>query len=195
MAFFFFAFHVHEKTILVPLLGLGLSIRYFGHYYLDFVIFACMSMSYLLHFDIMDFQYFVSTLFFWYFGYKMIKLLESLKFIKDLTLKKYNGNSSIYFRMKLNEQTIVNYCLKLIRFIDKIYFKLIRILFYAIVIIMHVVEKLVKPPAHQPVLWYWFIDIVAFFVFAIIWIRCNVYLFYLVAKNNLKEERVIKKVD
>lgn len=191
MAFFFFSFHVHEKTILIPLLGLGLNLRYLGYYYLDFVTFACMSMFYLFRYDLMDFQYFVSTLFFFYFCHRTLKLLDAMKFFKSLTIEKNEKQSFV----KLDVQNLVDNCKKIILFIDKVYFKFIRFVFYALVVILHGVEKFVKPPAHLPGLWFWFIDILAFFVFGIVWVRTNVYLFYLVAKANLKEKRIENKMD
>ena len=194
MAFFFFSFHVHEKTILIPLLGVGLSIRYLGFYYLDFVTFASMSMFYLFRYDLMDLQYFVATCFFWYFCNKMLKLLDSMKFLKKLSLKKYENKDSGAF-VKLKEENFVKILLKSIQFIDKLYFKWVRYLFYGLVVVLHGFERFITPPPHLPGLWFWFIDILAFFVFGIIWVRSNLYLFYLVAKSNLNEKRIEKKMD
>lgn len=193
MAFFFFSFHVHEKTILIPLLGLGLSIRYLGTYYLDFVTFACMSMFYLFRYDLMDFQYFVSTIFFFIFCHRLLKVLEAMDFIKKLKVENYEKISPGF--EKVDEAKLVKNCVKLIAFIDKLYFKLVRFVFYALVIVLHVVEKYVKPPAHLPGLWFWFIDILAFFVFGIVWVRSNLYLFYLVGKSVAREKSKEKKVD
>ena len=51
MSFFFFSYHVHEKTILIPLGVLILSIRYFGMYYKDFVTFSCITLFPLMKED------------------------------------------------------------------------------------------------------------------------------------------------
>jgi len=51
MSFFFFSYHVHEKTILIPLGVLILSIRYFGIYYKDFVTFSCFTLFPLMKED------------------------------------------------------------------------------------------------------------------------------------------------
>ena len=194
MTFFFFAFHVHEKTILIPLLGLGLSIKYLGYYYLDFVTFSCMSLYFLTICDKIDCQYFITTCFFWYFCNRMLKLLESMKFLKDLSLPKYNKISSGTF-IKLNEENLLNNMLKLMRSIDNTYFKFLRFLFYGLMAFLHIIDMCVSPPSHLEGLWFWLIEIVAFFVFFIVWARSNIYLFYLVAKSSLKEKRIEKKMD
>lgn len=52
LAFFFFSYHVHEKTILLPLAGLILNIRYFGRFYFkDFVFLSCVTLYPLLKED------------------------------------------------------------------------------------------------------------------------------------------------
>lgn len=198
MCFFFFSFHVHEKTILIPLLALGLSIRYFGEYYLDFVTYASMTMFYLFRYDLMDFQYFVSTVFFFYFCHRMLKFLHEVRFLKNFWKRKnevvQNKNSDLVAN-KINEEKIAQNSIKLIRFIDKLYFKLIRVVFYFLIIVFHIAERYVTPPAHLPALWFWFIDILAFFVFVIIWVRCNILLIYMVAKQKAKERKAEKKID
>ena len=51
LAFFFFSYHVHEKTILVPLLPMMLNISIFGKYYYDFAMFATFTLYHLLKED------------------------------------------------------------------------------------------------------------------------------------------------
>ena len=51
MSFFFFSYHVHEKTIILPLAGNLLLIRYFGIYSLDFTMFGMFSLFSLLKED------------------------------------------------------------------------------------------------------------------------------------------------
>jgi hypothetical protein len=49
--FFFFSYHVHEKTIMFPLAVMVLSIKNFGIYYVDFTVFAMMTILKLLQED------------------------------------------------------------------------------------------------------------------------------------------------
>lgn len=122
----------------------------------------------------------------------MLKLLDSMNFFKKLTIE----HQKVYPTFnKMDDEKLVKNCIKLIGFIDKLYFKLVRVLFYVLVLILHIVERYVKPPAHLPGLWFWFIDILAFFVFGIVWVRTNLYLFYLVGKSVVKEKRIQKKID
>jgi alpha-1,3-glucosyltransferase len=51
MSFFFFSYHVHEKTILIPLVPLLLCIKNFNWYYLDFVNFTSITLIPLMRED------------------------------------------------------------------------------------------------------------------------------------------------
>ena len=59
MNFFFFGFHVHEKTILLPLLPLALIMTKFGEIAFDFVIAANLTMFHLMKEDGLGLQYIV----------------------------------------------------------------------------------------------------------------------------------------
>lgn len=59
MAFFFFSFHVHEKTILVPLVPYVLLAKTFRFSFLEFIDVSCFTMFHLLKEDQLEFQYWV----------------------------------------------------------------------------------------------------------------------------------------
>lgn len=68
LAFFFFSYHVHEKSVLVPLLFVCLNWKYLGGMALDFIILSSFSMYHLLRLDGQTLQYFVLNIAYWYFG-------------------------------------------------------------------------------------------------------------------------------
>lgn len=124
----------------------------------------------------------------------MLKVLEAMAFIKKLPTDRYEKIAPEHVKLD-RQRKLVRNCLSLISFIDKIYFNVLRLVFYALIIVLHLMEKFVKPPAHLPALWFWIIDIIAFLVFGIIWIRSNIYLLYMVGKAVVKEGIVQKKID
>lgn len=78
LSFFLFSYHVHEKTILVPLLFVGLTLHMFGKLGLDFVTMSSFVMYHLLKEDEMVLQYFAINLAFLYFAEPSITTLYSL---------------------------------------------------------------------------------------------------------------------
>lgn len=75
MSFFFFSYHVHEKTILIPMSIMILCIRYFGSYFTDFIFMSCITLYPLLQEDGLTMQYFVMTIVYHIFVSQIIEFL------------------------------------------------------------------------------------------------------------------------
>jgi alpha-1,3-glucosyltransferase len=72
MAFYFFSFHVHEKTILFPMAMCLLNIRKFGLYFVDFTALSIFTMYHLLKENKLQMQYVSLSLVYLYFAEKII---------------------------------------------------------------------------------------------------------------------------
>ena len=83
LAFFFFSYHVHEKSILVPLLFVCLNWKYLGGMALDFILLSSFSMYHLLRLDKQTLQYFVLNIAYWYFGGMAVELLRDMKYVQQ----------------------------------------------------------------------------------------------------------------
>ena len=87
MSFFFFSYHVHEKTILIPMIPLLLCIRYFNLYYIDFISMSCITLYPLLREDQQTINLF--ALGFCNLSYTKYENLY-IFFLKSLSLLYYN---------------------------------------------------------------------------------------------------------
>lgn len=80
MTFFMFSFHVHEKSILLPLLMAPLLIQYLGVHFVTYLIMAgTVGMYHLLKEDGQSLQYFVITIFYILFVHDFWKITSELK--------------------------------------------------------------------------------------------------------------------
>ena len=88
LTFFFFGYHVHEKTIIVPLLIILVGYKYYGRYAIDFCIMATFVMYHMLKEDGLAFQYFAYIIAYAIICYKINSLLSALKIIHKCLYKK-----------------------------------------------------------------------------------------------------------
>lgn len=80
MTFFMFSFHVHEKSILLPLLMAPMLIQYLGVNFVTYLIMAgTMGMYHLLKEDGQSLQYFVIVIFYILFMHGFGKITSELK--------------------------------------------------------------------------------------------------------------------
>jgi len=161
MAFFFFSYHVHEKTILVPLLPFAVCIRHFRYFYVDFTIVATETMFHLFKEDKLTLQYVVVTLFYLYLSEKLMRFLNVMW-----------GEKKVYD--KANPQSLLNSVMKNS---VNIYRKYFRILIYLAILGLKVAEPYVKPPARFPYIYSLGYAILGFGVFGIVWVYSNLKLY------------------
>ena len=68
MTFFFYSFHVHEKTILLPLMPLLINFSIMKYFIVDFSLVATFICFALLREDGILIQYFAVLAIYWWFG-------------------------------------------------------------------------------------------------------------------------------
>ena len=68
MTFMFFSFHVHEKTILLPLMPVLINFELMKHFIVDFSLVCAFTNFHLLHEDGLDLQYYLIFVLYYYFG-------------------------------------------------------------------------------------------------------------------------------
>ncbi len=71
LAFLFFSYHVHEKTILLPLLPVLLNYKELRFVFVDFGVMALFTNYFMLVEDGLELQYWVVLLTYCYFGHKL----------------------------------------------------------------------------------------------------------------------------
>lgn len=161
MAFFFFSYHVHEKTILLPLLPFAVCIRHFRYFYVDFTIVATEIMFHLFREDKLTLQYVVITLFYLFISEKIMRFLNLMWREK----KVYD---------KADPKSLLNFVLlKGVNF----YRKYFRILIYLAILGLKVAEPYIKPPVKFQYLYSLCYSVLGFGVFGIVWIYSNLKLY------------------
>ena len=181
MAFFFFSYHVHEKTILVPLLPLLINPRFFRHFYLDFIIFSTSTCYDLLKEDKLEIQFFIFTTFYLIFGSQLMKFLISFWDKNDIkSAIKINNNES-----KLD---------KLLRVYVSIYKRYISKLLYLLLISVMIIEAFLAPPKRFPFLYELFYAILGFIQFFIVFGYSNLKLFAIARRDSISDEKMNKNL-
>ena len=177
MSFFFFSYHVHEKTILIPLLPLLINIRFFRHFYRDFIAFSTITCYVLLREDKLDLQFFVLIIFYLIFGGQLISFLESF----------WSSSSSKQRSILLvGENKIDNF----LDFWVKFYKKYVSKLLYFAVVVGMIVERLVTPPQKLQYLY----ALTGFIEFGWVFVYSNLKLFSLIKKENFKFQQLGKNL-
>eukprot|EP00828_Plagiopyla_frontata_P043608 TRINITY_DN6866_c0_g1_i3.p1 TRINITY_DN6866_c0_g1~~TRINITY_DN6866_c0_g1_i3.p1 ORF type:complete len:352 (-),score=20.89 TRINITY_DN6866_c0_g1_i3:14-1069(-) len=200
LAFFFFSYHVHEKTILVPLLPMMLNISIFGKYYYDFAMFATFTLYHLLKEDNLVVQYYVILFLFFYFGKNIFKSMHDLKFIR-FTKRSLMSIEDIQQSIKLNSLVnfknllVKDYIFRLHQILDYLYLRYLRKALYLLAVIFHAADYFVTPPEKYPYLWQLLFSFLGFLVFGLIYIKSHLILFiYLKYSKNI-EKIEIQKID
>jgi alpha-1,3-glucosyltransferase len=194
MSFFFFSYHVHEKTILLPLLFVILNLEHLRVYAFDFTIISCMTLYPLMVEDGLKFQYYLILLFYCYFGQRMLTFLQRIRYFKKIESKK-SGLSGIDLIRNFNYFNVNQYIANLIKEFDSIYDNFLRFLFFFIGISIHLGFEFLKPPKHLPFLWSLFFAVLGFCYFGLVWVRSHLgMLFYFVGRGQ-KIKKEVNKLD
>jgi len=175
MAFFFFSYHVHEKTILLPLMMFILNPRYFRNFYVDFVLVATFTNYHMLVEDKLKLQYFVITLAFAYFAYPLMNRLK----------EGWNKPA------KTAELEINPKYAPLLRAIENIYTRLFSKVILASMILLTVLDGFVTPPEKYPFVFHLFFALVGFTQFFIVFVYSNLKMLISYNKSKFKENEAI----
>ena len=194
MSFFFFSYHVHEKTILLPLLFLILNLENFKNYAFDFTIVACMTLYPLMVEDGLKFQYYLLVLFYSYFGHKMLSFLQTRRYFKKVESKK-SRLSGIEMIKSFHYSNVNQYLANIIYDFDSLYDSLLRFLLMFIGVCIHLGFEFVRPPRHLPFLWSLLFAALGFFGFGLIWLRSHLGMLYYFSMRAIKIKKVVNKLD
>jgi len=187
MAFFFFSYHVHEKTILIPLLPFILNIRYFKTFYVDFILVATFTNYHMLVEDRLQVQCLVAMLAFGVFGRVVMG-----HFRKAWTKEKVEGKPE---DKKKNKQDKLK---EIIDLIEVNYAKYVSKLLPIVMMVLLLADGSMTPPAKYPFLFHLLFALVGFAVFAIVFVYSNLKMIHSFRKDYALEKKVmdfdIKKV-
>lgn len=166
MTFFMFSYHVHEKSILLPLCIVPFVSQYLGGtIVIDLVIGGCVGMYHLLVEDGQKLQYFVLMIL--YIGVSLAYYSAENTFIRI-----YHPNHSYLHAQNSSIlqpiETSVSHKKKS-SFIGKIH----NIYIWGGLIILHLCHAYVSPPKSLPYLWNLLFAFYSFVINAIFLIICN----------------------
>lgn len=143
LAFFFFSYHVHEKSILYPMVILNLCAKYFGDLCFDFNFFGTIVLMQLMIEDQLLLEYICLLAIFLIFGWQYNGLISKSNILAEQSMEKYYQQNLLgnYFDTLLY---------KLVKVSLYIYRSFIRKAFFAALIISHICQYFIKPPEKLP---------------------------------------------
>lgn len=166
LAFFFFSYHVHEKTVLVPLLFVCLNWKYLGKMALDFILLSSFSMYHLMRMDGQTIQYFALNIAYWYFGRMAVEMLEDVKHIQNESADAVGLPEDLKY-------WFVELLRKLSKLVEKIYYKGLRMPLFLGVVVLHLLDAIVEPPQRLPYLIHLLFAALAFGQFCVVFVYSN----------------------
>ncbi|KAL4474340.1 hypothetical protein ABPG73_015966 [Tetrahymena malaccensis] len=196
MSFFFFSYHVHEKTILIPLVLYVLCIRYMNIYYLDFVTISCLTLYPLLREDKQTLCWFVLTIVHHFFVRKTLKYLEVQGVVKKNLIDKCTliTDSKITdqptSKKILEQEKDIPLLAKLISLTDLFYKSIFRKAIYILSLIAIIAENYVKPPANYPYLFSLIYAVLGFGLFTYVFIQTNLLMLHSYQISQKKKQKV-----
>lgn len=134
MTFFMFSYHVHEKSILLPLLMAPLLVKYLGVDFVTYLILAgTLGMYHLLKEDVQSLQYLVLTLCYIFFMNSFSRITSKIKILLFESENKQTKSEEIHCRLfSKYDSTFLG--------------KVMDYFIYLILVILHLSEILVRPP-------------------------------------------------
>lgn len=188
LAFFFFSYHVHEKTILIPLLPLILNIRYFKVFYVDFILVATFTNYHMLVEDKLQLQCVIVMGLFGVFGHAVLAHFRKA-WKKEKPAVAANAKKTKAKGDKLKA---------FLDFLEEDYTKYVSKALPIVLMVLLLADGMITPPEKYPYLFHLLFALVGFAEFVLVFVYSNVKMIYCSRRDLALEKKVaefdIKKV-